>query len=302
VRVAALIINWNGAKDTLELLESLAKQKERNLECVAIIVDNNSDAQDYHALETGIKSISGMEIKLVKNAANEGVPSAYNRAIAASGNGFDYYLRLDNDVVLKEGSLARLIELLEKWRDQGARLVGCNIRYYDNEEESNCGAVHINLIRGKTTTSYPPEQCLVDGVLGCAMLIDGEVVRTYKPNVFLGWLYYTTDESELSMRCAARGWRTLYVPEPLVLHKGGRSTRKAKTMATLHSARNWAFLAMKYARPSMLVPLVAIRILCVSFPVLIIRGRWCHALALLRGASKALAEKVLRSGRMEAGA
>lgn len=283
-RVAALTINWNGAQDTLELLDSLGRQCAESLCVEAFVVDNNSAPGDLAALEEGIASRHSIVIHLIKNGCNEGVPAAYNRAIAAAGSQFDYYLRLDNDVILRDGCIARLIGGLEEWRSRGVRLVGCNVRYFDRPGESNGGAVTFNLLRGNTRIAFPESETICDGVLGCVMLVDREVVAAFAPQVFMSWLFYTTDESEISLHSAQRGWRTLYLPQPLALHKGGISTQKAERMATMTSARNWAYLAMRYAKPRSLTTLVFCRLIGVSIVGQLLRGRWACGAALVRGA------------------
>src|SRR5512135_3363358 len=101
-RLAALVINWNGAEDTLELLRSLAQCQSEDISITAAVIDNASLTDDRTKLEMGLAEFQrGMEIVFRANSVNVGVPAAYNQAIQASGLGCDYYLRLDNDVVVE---------------------------------------------------------------------------------------------------------------------------------------------------------------------------------------------------------
>ena len=123
------------------------------------------------------------------------------------------------------------------------------------------------------------------------------MVAAFAPKVFLDWLYYTTDESELSLRCAERGWRTLYLPEALALHKGGRSTKKNIQMATLMSMRNWAYIATRYVKPRAALVFVWCQ-LAVSVVGQLLRRRWGGAAALVRGAFAGCAySKTLHAAR-----
>lgn len=287
-RVACLIINWNGTEDTVALLHSLFAQSSDRLELTVFLVDNGSTDVQRNALRAGIQNCAwATSVVGIQNERNIGIPSAYNQAIARAGLAYDYYLRLDNDVVLLGGAVVAMVELLEAERRNGARLVGGNVRYFDRPSENNGGAVTIDLLCGRTSVEYPAENRLCDGILGCVMLIDGEVARVYGPSVFHGWLFMTTDESELSLRCAQRGWRTVYASRTIALHKSGRSTRKVPALATRYSCRNWSYLAMKYVKPPRARVAVGLR-LAATVLLLVAKLKWANAAAIAVGLAAAL--------------
>lgn len=261
IHVAALVINWNGAHDTLELILSLVEQVEPDLHIEVVVVDNASQTQDVAVLASGLESIGKrIPVLFIANDSNVGVPAAYNQAIAAVQNRNCLFLRLDNDVVFLRGGVRALCDGLRKYRKIGVRIVGGNIKYYDKREVDNGGACFFELIKGKNRILYPPQDTQCDGVLGCVMLVDPEVVRAFEPEVFLAWLFFTTDESELSIRCHRRGWKTIYLSQPIALHKGGRSTRKIGDRSSYLSLRNWCYVALRYVQPRGAIFLVAGRI------------------------------------------
>jgi GT2 family glycosyltransferase len=245
-RVAALIINWNGAADTLHLLDSLRCCISSSVQIEAFVIDNKSQAQDRAELEAGIDRYSGLCIHYRRNEKNVGVPAAYNQAIQIAGLEFDYYLRLDNDVVLEADALLSMICAHKANLDRGVGLIGADVRLYQPPHYPNGGAVSIDLVRGRTRVSYPRSDTICDGVLGCVMLISGDVVKKYVPDVFESRLFICTDESELSLRCKQDGILTLYRSTLVALHKGGKSTGKVSFLATYFSARNWTLLRLRY--------------------------------------------------------
>jgi GT2 family glycosyltransferase len=260
-RVAALIINWNGSQDTIELLRSLGAQSSSNLWVEAVVVDNVSTQEELDKLSTYVKTQnSGINVTLISNTTNVGIPAGYNQAIAAAGLNYDYYLRLDNDVVLQRGAIEKLCQALEANRAHGVRLVGGNSRFYDHPEINNGGAHYFDLIRGKSSITHPKDDVICDGVLGCIMLLDGDVVQTFAPEVFLSWLFLTTDDSEISLRCKEKGWLTYYVSQTIGLHKGARSISKVKRASGLYSVRNWSYLALRFIRPKAWFPVVLARL------------------------------------------
>lgn len=247
--VAALIINWNGADDTIELLRSLGAAASPKIRLKASIVDNASEESDFRKLVAFVESTSlGYPVSILRNAINVGVPAAYNQSIQAVGPDCEAYLRLDNDVVLRAGAVDLLLGELRSRRKDGVGIVGGNVKLYADRSTNNGGAVSIDLVRGRTTTAYPSTSTLCDGVLGCIMLVDGALVRAFLPEVFLGALFICTDESELSLRAERQGLRTCYVAELVGYHKSGMSTSRVSRLAYYYSARNWAFLRLRYTR------------------------------------------------------
>ena len=183
--VAVLIINWNGADDTIELLRSLRGAAEPNLSLTASVIDNASDDGDFSKLASFLESAElGFPVVLIRNRNNVGVPFGYNQAIQSAGLDCDAYLRLDNDVVLPAGAIDVLLQTLTDRRKDAVGIVGGNVKYCSAPEIDNGGAVAINLVAGKTVTTYPSVVTVCDGVLGCVMLVDGDLVRAFAPQVF----------------------------------------------------------------------------------------------------------------------
>lgn len=284
IHVAALVINWNGADDTLHLIESLIEQIEPDLQIEIVVVDNASQQQDLAILKTGLEKMGNcIPIAFIANDTNVGIPAAYNQAIAAVQSRNCFFLRLDNDVVFLRGGIRALCERLRESRDTGVRIVGGNVKYYDKPEINNGGACFFGLIKGRNRTLYPAQDTKCDGVLGCVMLIDHEVVQAFEPEVFLAWLFVTTDESELSIRCRSRGWMTLYTSRAIALHKGGRSTRKIADRANYLSLRNWSYVALRYVQPRVAIFLVIGRLAMYAIYKLL-RGDITAVKAMLVGA------------------
>jgi len=245
--LAALIINWNGASDTLELIASLADCLSEDLAVSCVVVDNASSEADRAALLVGVSELSErVPVVTLLNSVNIGVPAAYNQAIQRAGLRHDYYLRLDNDVVVDPDGLLAMIDALR--RDPSIGAVGGNVKFYHARDRNNGGAVSIDLARGRTRVTYPDENVICDGVLGCIMLIPASVIQRYTPEVFLGKLFICTDESELSLRLSQSGMKTLYLNQCIGFHKGGASTGKVKYLSQYYSIRNWTYLRLRYAR------------------------------------------------------
>ena len=88
-RVAVIVLNWNGIKDTLACLKSLSKVDYKNKE--TIVVDNGSTNNSVPEL----KKIKG--ITLICNKKNEGFAEGNNIGIRYTLKKCQYALLLNND-------------------------------------------------------------------------------------------------------------------------------------------------------------------------------------------------------------
>jgi GT2 family glycosyltransferase len=93
-RVAILILNWNGMRDTLETLESVNNLRYGNIEI--FVVDNGST--DY-SREVIVATFPG--VHLIVSPENLGVAGGWNLGLQTilGRPEIDYVLFLDNDVI-----------------------------------------------------------------------------------------------------------------------------------------------------------------------------------------------------------
>ena len=292
-----MVINWNGAQDTFDLLYSLCHCQSDAVSITAVVIDNASAEADRLKLESGLADLDGrMKVIFRANSVNIGVPAAYNQAIQVAGLTHDYYLRLDNDVIVEQEGLASMIDALEQESRKGVAIVGGNIKYFDRRTEDNGGAVSIDLIAGRTRVTYPLSDVVCDGVLGCIMLLSGELVRRYAPEVFAGNLFICTDESEISLRAARDGMRTMYLARLIGFHKSGSSTGKVDFLSKYYSTRNWTLLRLRYAGGNRQRLSVLMRIPS-DLARSVLRRRWPSVLGAAAGLGMALTASLDRGVR-----
>ncbi|TDF92558.1 glycosyltransferase family 2 protein [Paenibacillus piri] len=112
--VSIVILTLNGLKYTQECVESILKHAHEDIELELVFVDNGSTDGTLDFLRTIPSS------KLICNQVNRGFAGGNNQGIAASGG--DYICLLNNDTVVTEGWLARLLAWLNK--DPSIGIVG----------------------------------------------------------------------------------------------------------------------------------------------------------------------------------
>ncbi|NTU67734.1 MAG: glycosyltransferase family 2 protein [Chlorobiaceae bacterium] len=109
-RTAVIVLNWNGAPDTLACLASLAKVSHPDF--ATVVVDNGSTDGSVELVR---RAFPGVEV--VGLPRNLGFAAGCNAGFAAlRGRGFDTVVFLNNDTIVDEGFLEPLVEALrEPW-------------------------------------------------------------------------------------------------------------------------------------------------------------------------------------------
>lgn len=148
--VCAIILNWNGAEQTIACLKSIAA----NYDIPVIVVDNNSSAADFNVLtsvlmeggdedvliasENDIKSHDEKHHRcLIKNRDNYGYAGGNNIGIDyAYRAGFDFFWILNNDILVEQGSLEALLTTINSDVDCG--FSASVLVYSDNPDVVQC--------------------------------------------------------------------------------------------------------------------------------------------------------------------
>src|SRR6185436_11716808 len=103
--IAIIVLNWNGRDLTLDCLRSLAAVTTPHVRI--IVVDNASTDGSSDA----VRQRYGSRVTLVENAQNLGFAAGNNAGIRrALDDGADYILLLNNDTVVAEDFVDRLLE------------------------------------------------------------------------------------------------------------------------------------------------------------------------------------------------
>jgi GT2 family glycosyltransferase len=170
-RVAVVIVNWNGWRETVECIDSLFAQSYGNFH--TFVVDNDSQDQSIEHIvawcnepkadaawrrhpgvgrltdQPGIglvqrrvveradqglpASPEGCRLTLIRSGGNLGFAGGCNVGINAAGlHNFDYFWFLNADTVVDGRALAELVNRAEQ--RTGTGMVGSTIRYYDTPD------------------------------------------------------------------------------------------------------------------------------------------------------------------------
>ncbi|MBI5433847.1 MAG: glycosyltransferase family 2 protein [Planctomycetes bacterium] len=283
MRVAAVVLNWNGGDENLACVESLYAQGSA-VERV-IFVDNGSCDGSWERVVARFPSV-----ELLRNARNQGFGGGNNVGIAAAlAHGVDAVLVVNNDVVVQPGTVARLVQELERHPEVG--IVGPRVLYRENPQRVWAAGGMLTWRQNLTTLlgfdelDGPRwrETRDVDYVIGCTMLIRGALLE--KCGGFDADYFAYTEDVDFCLKGLRAGWRSRVVGEVASLHSvssatgGGYNPRRKYMMGV-----NSVWFLRRYAGPVEWLKFLVFDV--ATLPVLWLVG-------LFRGRSRAVLAKAL---------
>lgn len=261
MKVAVITLNFNGKADTLELLESLESLKAEDYELRTIVVDNGSTDGSVSAINKHYPSID-----IFQTGSNLGYAGGFNKGIKyAQIWGADYYLLINNDVLINDPNLiSGLIKTLKS--DQNIGLVSPKIYFAkgfefhkDKYKKEDLGKV---IWFGGGKFDWDNIQSIHKGIdekdngkydqieeseifSGACVLIKGSV---FEKIGFLNEEYFLYfEDSEFSKRCKDNGFKIYYNGQVSVTHKVSQSTGIGSTITDYYHTRNRLIFGMNYA-------------------------------------------------------
>jgi len=245
-RVSIIILNWNGAKDTIECLESLKKITYPDYG--VIVVDNGSSGNDAQVL----KEKFGDYIFLIENDKNYGYAGGINIGIKYALNDLasDYMLLLNNDTIVDPAFLNHLVN--EANDSPLIGITGPKIYHYNTSRLINCAGSLNRLWTGGVIVIGAQEidngqydtKRTVDLFNAC-MLIKDSVIKSigfFNETYFCYW-----EDNDFCMRAKKAGFEIVYVPESKIWHKVGNTASKIKGLYQYFIIRNSFKFVKKYA-------------------------------------------------------
>lgn len=131
---AIILVNWNGADDTIACLESLSRMTEPHF---VVIADNSSSDDSVSRIQAWIDEF-GQDNPVVRGYQllsldeNYGFAVGNNKALAAAmQRNPDYCILLNNDTEVEPDFLSKLVDFAED--DKGAKVLSPCICYYSQK-------------------------------------------------------------------------------------------------------------------------------------------------------------------------
>ena len=257
MKIAVVVLNYNGLLETKSCLDSLRRVKKSNFEVEIIVVDNNSTDGSQITLpkEKGIK--------FVQNEKNLGFSGGNNRAIKyALERNVDYVLILNNDTVVDENFLVYLVN------NKNADIVSPKIYFEkgfefhkDRYKEKQLGKViwyaggeidwqnimgkHIGV--DEVDKSQFNKSREVDFATGACILVRREVFK--KIGLFDEKYFLYLEDMDFCVRAKKAGFTIVYEPKAVLWHKNASSIGgSGSNLQDYYFTKSRLLFALKFAK------------------------------------------------------
>lgn len=260
-KIAIVILNFNGTKDTIECLESINKLSAADI-AFSVIIDNGS--KEKFKVESSKLKVG--DINIIRSEENLGFAGGNNIGIKyALKNGADYIFILNNDTILDKNLIKELLVVMES--DEKIGVVVPKIYFAkgyefhkDRYEKDQLGKIFwytggimdwknvIGFHRGvdQVDSGQFDEITETEYATGCAMFVKKEVFERVGFFNEKYYLYY--EDADFSERVKSAGYKIIYAPKAILWHKNaGSGGGSGSKLQDYYITRNRLFFGVKYA-------------------------------------------------------
>jgi GT2 family glycosyltransferase len=267
-KIGIIVLNWNGAADTTECLDSLASVTYADFDI--ILVDNGSEGDDVRVLRERF----GDSVQIVETGRNLGFAGGANVGIRqALSRDAEYVLLLNNDAVVDPAFLENMVQAAESLPNGGAFCP--KICHYDRQRVIHSTGGRVNAWTGlaRQVGRDAPDNGRLDRAGerdyadGACMLMRRSAllkVGLLDEEYFAYW-----EETDWCDRAKEAGFKSYYVPSARIWHRGAGSFRDDSRRRFLFRRNAFLFLR-KRRRMYHLVSAILYQVL-VLVPLYVIR-------------------------------
>lgn len=257
MKIAIVVLNYNGLQNTIDCLNSLQNLKKNHHNAEIIVVENNSQDGSQEELSK-LK-----DIRLIQNSQNFGYSGGNNIGIqSALKRNADLVLILNNDTTIDEEALFYLLK-----RSQETDIISPKIyfsagfefhkkRYSSNELGKIIwyagGKIDWQDIIGKhigvdeVDRGQFNKSCEIDFATGAAMLVKRKVFE--KISLFDEKYFLYLEDMDFCVRAKKAGFKIMYEPKAILWHKNAQSVQgSGSRLQDYYITRNRLLFAFKYA-------------------------------------------------------
>lgn len=228
--ISIIIINYNTAEYTLECIKSVFKNTNTSIHFQIVVIDNNSNKDDFHNLENGLKYYENLILH--RSPINTGFGGG--NMLGVQFTKAKYLLFLNNDAFLRNDCLSLLLTYMENESDVGV----CTAQNFDENDKPVPSFDHDKGIRKllfgrsflekKFPDQYPNrkkkyrEPVAVNYINGAFMFFRASTfakVGGFDTNIFL---YF--EEMDICYRMRQIHFKSILFPQAEITHYQGAST------------------------------------------------------------------------------
>ena len=262
-KIFLVVLNWNGAKNTIECLRSIDKLEKGKFKVSVVVVDNASVDSSVGVLHDVALKDAGYH--LIENKENLGYAGGMNTGIKhALSKDADFIMLLNNDVLLHKDMLKELIKTAGKYKKAG---IICPKIYFaegyefhkDKYKKSDLGKViwyaggeidwanAIGTNKGVDQVDKGQFEAVeeTDFATGNCMFIRSKAIKD--TGLFNEDYFMYLEDVDICVKMKRSGWKILYSPKAMMWHKIAQSSAIGGDLNDYFIIRNRMVFGMKYA-------------------------------------------------------
>jgi len=244
-KVGIVILNWNNYRDTRECLISIQAQDYKNFELV--LIDGGSTDKSTDKLKSEFTKYDYIYLEKDKGysgSVNAGLKYFQNKKIK-------WVLVVNNDVVLQQNSLTKLIE--ETPTNNLIGIIGPRIYSYKDKYLFQVSGSIINILQSKPISKWVIEKntksknlapYIVDKLPGACLLINMNILNDVGLINEDYFLYYS--DTEWQKRISNQGWLQFCIPNSKVYHKISATTGLGSFKSLYYDSRDFLYFVKEH--------------------------------------------------------
>ena len=284
MKIAVVILNWNGAKLLEQFLPSVIQYSP---EAVIYVADNASTDDSIAIVKTKFPSV-----QIIKNENNFGFAGGYNEALKQVEA--DIYALVNSDIEVTEHWLQPILETFAN--EPKTAIIQPKILDFKNKEYFEYAGAAGGFIdkygfpfcRGRIfeTIEKDNEQydddCEIFWASGACFFIRSEVYNTL--NGFDVDFFAHQEEIDLCWRAFNKGYQIKYNSKSIVYHVGGATLQQGNPRKTFLNFRNSLLMLVKNLPKSSLYTTLFVRMILDGLAGIqfLLKGKFSHFLAILK--------------------
>lgn len=284
MKIAVVILNWNGTKLLEQFLPSVVKYSPE----AYIYVADNASTDDSVAF---VKANFPM-VKIVENESNFGFAQGYNEALKHIDS--EIYALVNSDIEVTENWLKPIIETFEN--EPKTAIIQPKLLDFKRKEYfeyagaaggflDKCGYPYC---RGRVFETLEKDNGQYDDnreifwASGACFFIRSSVYKELKG--FDADFFAHQEEIDLCWRAFNKGHQIKYNSQSVVYHVGGATLQQGNPKKTFLNFRNSLLMLLKNLPKKQLIPVIFIRLLLdgVAGIQFLFQGKFKHLLAILK--------------------
>jgi GT2 family glycosyltransferase len=284
MKIAVVILNWNGTKLLEQFLPSIVNFSP---EADIYVADNASTDDSIAFVKANFPTI-----KIIENESNFGFAQGYNEAFKSVET--EIYALVNSDIEVTENWLKPILEtfenepktaiiqpkILDYKRKEFFEYAGAAGGFMDKYGYMFCRGRIFETLE-KDNGQYD-DNCEIFWASGACFFIRSSVYKELKG--FDGDFFAHQEEIDLCWRAFNKGYIIKYNSKSVVYHVGGATLQQGNPIKTFLNFRNSLLMLVKNLPKNQLVPVILIRlgldgIAGIQF---LFQGKFKHLLAILK--------------------